>query len=101
MRGIHYKATGEFLPNDYAVQATPVLGELEMYNFQLLRDRSKRLVPGPGIEVAQWLKRQDDILYAFYTFRIWDVVTAYGVAAPSKQPVQELATLANGCVVVR
>ena len=91
VRGIYHKTTRSFLPDAYAVQSVPVTDEAEAENLEFIRRRGQVLAQGPGIAVTQWIERQNEVLYAIYSFTIWDVFSVYAAAHTlSHKPIREM-----------
>jgi hypothetical protein len=59
---------------------------------EFIRRRGQVLAQGPGIAVTQWIERQNEVLYAVYSFSIWDVFSVYAAATPSHKPIREMLT---------
>jgi hypothetical protein len=100
VRGIHYKTTRSFLPDAYAVQSVPVTDEAEAAHFEFIRRRGQVLAEGPGIAITQWIERQDEVLYALYSFMIWDVFSVYAAATPIHKPIREMRITATDDVLI-
>ena len=100
VRGIYYKTTKSFLPDAYAVQSVPVTDEAEADIFEFIKRRGKVLAQGPGIAVTQWIEQQNEVLYAIYSFTIWDVFSVYAAAAPIDKPIGEMQITAEDDVVI-
>ena len=100
VRGIYYKTTKSFLPDAYAVQSVPVTDQAEADIFEFIKRRGKVLAQGPGIAVTQWIEHQNEVLYAIYSFTIWDVFSVYAAAAPIDRPIREMQITAEDNVVI-
>jgi hypothetical protein len=101
VRGIHYKTTSSFLPPDaYTVHSVPVTDEAEAADFEFIRRRGQVLAQGPGIAVTQWIVRQNEELYALYSFMIWDVFSVYAAATPIHKPIREMRITATDDVLI-
>jgi hypothetical protein len=100
VRGIYYKTTKSFLPDAYAVQSVPVTDEAEADIFEFMKRRGKVLAQGPGIAVTQWIEQQNEVLYAIYSFTIWEVFSVYAAAAPIDKPIREMQITAEDDVVI-
>ncbi len=100
VRGIYHKTTRLFLPDAYAVQSVPVTDEAEAENLEFIRRRGQVLAQGPGIAVTQWIERQNEVLYAIYSFTIWDVFRVYAAATPSHKPIREMLITATDDVLI-
>jgi hypothetical protein len=99
VRGIYYKTTKSFLPDAYAVQSVPVTDEAEADHLEFIKRRGKVLAQGPGIAVTQWID-QNEVLYALYSFTIWDVFSVYAAATPSHKPIREMLITATDDVLI-
>jgi hypothetical protein len=100
VRGIYYKTTKSFLPDAYTVQSVPVTDKAEADIFEFIKRRGKVLAKGPGIAVTQWIEHQNEVLYAIYSFTIWDVFSVYAAAAPIDKPIREMQITAEDDVVI-
>jgi hypothetical protein len=100
VRGIYYYTTKSFLPDAYAVRSVPVTDEAEADIFEFIKRRGKVLAQGPGIAVTEWIEHQNEVLYAIYSFTIWDVFSVYAAAAPIDKPIREMQITAEDDVVI-
>jgi hypothetical protein len=100
VRGIHCRTTSSFLPEGYAVHSVPVTDEAEAEDFEFIRRRGKVLAQGPGIAVTQWIERQNEVLYAIYSFTIWDVFSVYAAATPIDKPIRDMQITATDDVLI-
>ena len=98
VRGIHFKTTRAFLPEDYVVRSILVTDEHEASVLALIRSRGETLAPGPGVQIERWSIRQEGLLYALYSFTIWDVFSVYASASP--RPFETLKMTAAGDVII-
>ena len=68
--------------------------------FEFIKRRGKVLAQGPGIAVTEWIEHQNGVLYAIYSFTIWDVFSVYAAAAPIYKPIREMQITAEDDVVI-